>query len=479
MNPLLCPLAEAAGRIPNATALVSPSQEGTFRELDRWVSQCAGRLGDLGLAPGDRLATAIPTSAEYVILLLAVIRLGATACPISTRLPEEGLARAVATLSPFGLVLPSGRALDGTKVFRCGDLVGGGGAAFEGGREIDPEQHSTIVFTSGSSGSPKAAVHAYGNHYFNAQASNRNIPVEPGDRWLLSLPLYHVAGLGVLFRCLLGGGAIAVPEPAEDVEGALRCYDVTHASLVSTQLYRLLQQDAAPSAGLKAILLGGSSMPSALVRQAAARGFPVFTSYGMTEMATQVATTPPGAWSGAGTVAARPLIEGSVSISGEGEILVRGATLFKGYFENDELELPLTGDGWFATGDLGRLDESGGLYVTGRKDNLFISGGENIQPEEIEGRLCEVDGILEALVVPVHDDEYGHRPVAFVRTAVEGPIDFEAIVNLLKEKLARFKVPSSIHPWPREFQDSGMKLNRQTFLDLAETLRGNAGEVNR
>ncbi len=474
MNPLPCPLAAAAGRLPDATALVSASQECTFRELDRWVSQCAGRLRDLGLAAGGRLAIAMPTSAEYVIVLLAAIRLGATACPISTRLPAEGLASAVGTLSPFGLVLPDGGGLDGTTVFRCEDLVGGddGGGGFEGGRDIDPEQHSTIIFTSGSSGMPKAAVHSYGNHYFNAQASNRNIPVGPGDRWLLSLPLYHVAGLGVLYRCLAGGGAIAVPEADEDVEKALHRYGVTHVSLVSTQLYRLIQQGASPSAGLKAILLGGSSMPSALVRQAAARGFPVFTSYGMTEMATQVATTPPGAWSGPGAVAARPLIEGSVTISADGEILVRGTTLFKGYLANNELQLPLTGGGWFATGDLGRLDEMGGLHVTGRKDNLFISGGENIQPEEIERCLCEVDGVLDALVVPVEDDEYGHRPVAFVRTAVEGAIDFEAIADSLKESLASFKVPSAIHPWPREFLDSGMKPNRQAFRELAESLRG-------
>ena len=127
--------------------------------------------------------------------------------------------------------------------------------------------------------------------------------------------------------------------------------------------------------------------------EALARGLPIHTSYGLTEMASQVTTTPPGASPGELRTAGRVLPGREVSISGGGEILVRGETLFAGYVDGEKVDRPLDADGWFHTGDLGDLDEDGYLRVLGRSDNLFISGGENIQPEEIEEALCSLEGV--------------------------------------------------------------------------------------
>jgi O-succinylbenzoic acid--CoA ligase len=212
--------------------------------------------------------------------------------------------------------------------------------------------------------------------------------------------------------------------------------------------------------------MGGGPVPPSLVDEALARGLPLHTSYGLTEMSSQVTTTRPGASLEELRTAGRVLPNREVSISEEGEILVRGETLFAGYAEGEKLDRPLEAEGWFHTRDLGEIDESGYLRVGGRMDNLFISGGENIQPEEIEEALCRLDGIDEAVVVPVLDEEFGARPVAFVRAAGRKP---EELAQELEPLLPRFKIPISFYPWPEE-APRDMKADRAALGERARRL---------
>ena len=237
--------------------------------------------------------------------------------------------------------------------------------------------------------------------------------------------------------------------------------------MVSTQLLRLLREDT-ELAGLKAVLMGGGPVSASLVDEALSRGLPIHTSYGLTEMASQVTTTPPGASLEALRTAGRVLPEREVSISQDGEILVRGETLFAGYVEDETLDLPLDTNGWFHTGDLGELDENGYLRVLGRQDNLFISGGENIQPEEIEEALSAPPGVEAAVVVPVDDPEFGQRPVAFVRMKGGSTVD---LAPGLEKVLPRFKIPVAFYAWPEE--RGGMKVDRASFRDRARLFRPN------
>jgi O-succinylbenzoic acid--CoA ligase len=184
-------------------------------------------------------------------------------------------------------------------------------------------------------------------------------------------------------------------------------------------------------------------------------------------MASQVTTTPPDATSEELYTAGRVLPHREVSVSGEGEILVRGETLFAGYVEGERVDCTLGDGGWFHTGDLGELDKDGYLRVRGRKDNMFVSGGENVQPEEIEEALCRFEGVEEAVVVPVEDEEFGARPVAFVRMAGGAP-DPESLSRALGASLARFKIPVSFHAWPDDH--GGMKVDRAAFGERARRL---------
>jgi O-succinylbenzoic acid--CoA ligase len=460
-----CPLRAAALSAPDAAAIIGPGGTITYDELDGRVSAAASHLREF--EPGSRVALYLPKDERYVTLMLAVIRAGHVACPTSDRLPPKGVAQLVerascdAVISDDDDVLRTAGA--GLHRSKPEPLLDGDG------RRDQPEyvpldRPATVVFTSGSTGTPKGALHTFGNHYSNALGSNANITLRPEDRWLHSLPLYHVGGISILFRCLLAGAKIALPEHGAAIGESIARLGATHVSLVSTQLLRLLREDI-DLGGLKAVLMGGGPVPVSLIDEAVSRHLPIHTSYGLTEMASQVTTTPPGASRGELLTAGRVLAEREVSISEKGEILVRGATLFAGYVEDENLDLPLDANGLFHTGDLGELDESGYLRVLGRKDNRFFSGGENIQPEEIEEALSLLPGVEAAVVVPVDDAEFGQRPVAFVRTEKEGTMDF---APELEKVLPRFKVPASFHPWPAE--SGGMKVNRAHFRELARHL---------
>ena len=414
------------------------------------------------------MAIYLPKDERYVALLLAVIRAGHVACPVSDRLPPKSVAQLLERAACAALICDDDKVLQavGSNLHkpRPEPLLAESHQRTEP-KDIPLERPATIIFTSGSTGVSKAALHTFGNHYHNALGSNANITLRSGDRWLHSLPLYHVGGLSILFRCLLAGAAIALPKHGTPIGEAIARLGATHVSLVSTQLLRLLREEADLSA-LEAVLMGGGPVSASLIDEAVTRGLPIHTTYGLTEMASQVTTTPPGASPEALRTAGRVLPNREVSISENSEILVRGKSLFAGYVEGEKTDRPLDADGWFHTGDLGGLDENDDLRVGGRKDNIFVSGGENIQPEEVEEILCRLDGIEEAVVVPVPDPEFGHRPVAFVRTDDGGDGD---PAPELEEILPRFKIPVAFYPWPEEAR-RGMKADRTLLGERARRL---------
>ena len=190
----------------------------TYGGLDARVSAAAARLEELGVSPGDRVALYLPKDVGYLVLLLALVRAGAVACPMSTRVPAGGVGPPVKRAGCSALISADEKlsgSVGGIAMLEPQAVLAGGE---EGERALEPlevplDRPATVVFTSGSTGSPKAALHTFGNHYFSALGSNANIALAAGDRWLHSLPLYHVGGLSIVFRCLISGAAIALPEP--------------------------------------------------------------------------------------------------------------------------------------------------------------------------------------------------------------------------------------------------------------------------
>lgn len=434
---------EAASAHPSAPALFVDGATWTWRELQERV-----RARREELAPGPsvprRVGFFAPTSPDLVVTLFAWLEAGATLALAHPRWPR-GLAEECLA---FVDALPQ----SATRVARQ-----------QGTRSLDDE--ATVLFTSGTRGRPKAVVHTLDQHRQSALGSGAVIPFGPGDRWLLSLPLCHVGGLSLLFRAATSGGALALPRPGERLEAALIRLRPTHVSLVAAQLVRALNDDGATAAlaAAKTVLLGGGPLPRGLLEQAQAAGVAVRQTYGSTEMASQVCTS---TTADAGTCG-RPLPGREVRLSDAGEVLVRGSTLMKGYLEDAatwRLHLPVDDEGWFPTGDLGQLDDEGRLIVLGRRDNLFISGGENVAPEAVEEALAAVPGVELAVVVPVGDERFGARPCAFVRFLDDAPFDEQALAARVAERLPDFMRPVAFLPLGA---DLGLKPRRPELVRRA------------
>ena len=451
--------------------------------------------GDLALSPGTRVALCAPPSFAYLCLLFAAWRQGGLVFPLSPRLPAAGLAAVLAEAGVTQLFTDGNPVeIEGVEVFdigRASRSIRRSGIparpadaqALEGtrgqagmpdhlqGREpeaagavtrpFDFEAPAVGLQTSGTTAAGKLVVHSLSTLGYNAIGANETMPLAPGDRWLLSLPLYHVSGIGIVMRAALAGACVVI-DATRGLDDAIRHHGVTHVSVVHTQLARLVASSEAADAvtGLKGLLAGGSSLPRDLLTRARAAGLPLHVTYGSTEMGSQITTTSdPGVEDGA-ALSGTPLPHRQVKISADGEILVRGKTLCLGYLDDGAI-LPCTdAQGWFHTGDMGSLTTEGELAVMGRRDSMFISGGENIYPEEVEAALLDLPGVIAAGIVPVPDAAYGARPVAVVAWHGGRTLDEPAIREALRERLPGFKIPDRVLPWPGDYPADGLKLDR-------------------
>lgn len=453
-----CPVRHWAQAAPERTAIHGDTSL-SYQQLDARLNGLCKQLELAGLKAGDRLAAVVRGALEDVLLAWACVRSGLVFCPLNPAFPLPRQAELAAQLdacafwsageTPVGSGLPL--RLDFT-----GELP-----ASEEAWPLEPAQQSNMILTSGSSGSPKAVVHRLANHLASARGSASLIPLDGDCGWLLSLPLFHVGGYAILFRVFLAGASLVLDDRTQPLKERLEHQPITHLSLVPTQLWRLLAQGFDPArTRLRELLLGGAAIPEPLVNQLKALGFTPKSSYGLSEMASQVCTGQPA---GAGVVG-RPLPGREVCIR-QGEICVRGDTLFAGYFQAGALVLPLDEEGWFHTRDKGHFTPDGELVVEGRLDNLFISGGENIQPEIIEQRLVDHGAVALALVVPIPSAQWGQRPAAFIDWHGE-PVPHAELAAWIRATLPGFMVPDRWLPWP----DLGGSLKPSRTL-LARSLR--------
>ncbi len=297
------------------------------------------------------------------------------------------------------------------------------------------ENEGSIIFTSGSTGAPKGIVHTIANHYYSALGSNENIEFTKDDCWLAALPFYHISGFSLIMRASINGGCLMISDKITN--------DITHISLVPSQLIKYLENNKSLKTlkNMKVILLGGDATPKSLVDKARKEKLSLFITYGSSEMASQVTTT----------INLKNLTENyytsgkllkyrELKIDKYGRVFVKGKTLFNAYLNQ---ETCLNADGWFDTGDMGKLDSNKNLIIKGRGDSMFISGGLNIYPKEIENIILELDAIESCIVVPIDDEIYGKTPIAFIKTN-ENLAEFANVIKeYLSDKLEKYKIPKT------------------------------------
>lgn len=435
-----CPVRHWARLAPERIAIHGNAPLG-YRQLDARLNALCQQLESAGLSAGDRLVAVVRGAQADVLIAWACVRSGIVFCPLNPAFPLPKQAE-LATQLAVAAFWSTGEIPDGPwqplRLDAEAELT-----ARDEPWPLDPPRLNNMILTSGSSGTPKAVVHRLANHLASARGSATLIPLDEACGWLLSLPLFHVGGYAILFRVFLAGASLVLDDRSQPLKTRLASQPVTHLSLVPTQLWRLLAQGFDPTkTRLRELLLGGAAIPEPLVSRLKGLGITPKVSYGLSEMGSQVCTGQP---TGAGVVGS-PLPGREVCIR-QGEICVRGATLFAGYFKAGQLARPLDEEGWFHTRDKGHFTPAGELVVEGRLDNLFISGGENIQPEAIEQRLVDHPAVAQALVVPIPSDEWGQRPAAFIDWHGE-PVSHAELTTWIRAALPGYMVPDRWLPWP-------------------------------
>lgn len=456
-------------------ALVTPRVVRTFGEVRRNMEILIFHLKRAGIREGDSVALHEENGELHLYLFLAAWVMGFLYLPLDYKAPLESLLDA----APFDFLITDGDVPHpfNSPVLRPGKLLQPNPALTETGHwpAIPFNREAAAIFTSGSTGKPRGIVHTVGNYIYSALGTNDSIDLDMTDRWLLSLPLFHVGGIMIWVRTLLSGSACLLPGNLKKINEAVLEFSPTVLSLVPTQLIRLLESETIIPVlqKAKAILLGGAPSPAWLIEKALELGIPVIPSYGSTESCAQVTGVAKGADRKAYLTAGRPLTYRKVRIATDGNIVVGGKTIFSRYLDAPP-RINAAEDRFFRTADAGYIDSQGNLVVLGRKDGLFISGGENISPFEIENSLLAMDSIVSAIVVPVPSREYGRVPWAFIE--MSGSFDEKEVLAALKSRLPGYKVPKRIVLLEPRNQEGKMKHSRQDLTALAAQMAENDRE---
>lgn len=461
----------------DAPALLSARGAVPYRTLIRNSEKVARQLVTLGVEAGDTVAVKGDPTAEVVTALHGAWMTGAAVAPMNPRWTRQEEVRGLELLVPRVVLAAEGHAAPGGvseqhELLTLGSRDQGGMRSLSSlwadtdsldSRPASAREGEAAVrlLTSGTSGAPSVVTLTFGNLAANARGVRERLSLHPSDRWLASLSPAHVGGVAMVVRAALVGSAL-VPAGRFRIEAFCRMVAdgvITHASLVPTMLRRYMEiQGTEPSPGtLRCLLIGGAHAADDLVREALERSLPLALTYGMTEASSQVATAPPELVARKPGTVGRPLPGVEVGVSPDGEILVRGETVAPD--RRDE-------EGWLRTGDLGRLDPEGDLWVTGRISSRIISGGVNVDPAEVEALLRTHPGVREVAVVGVPDPKWGERVVAAVVPGSGDAVAKGALDRLSRTVLSPAKRPRSyalVRALPR---NANGKVDRERVRDL-------------
>jgi O-succinylbenzoic acid--CoA ligase len=433
------PLRLRSRQRPGAIALEDGEREWTYEALDRGADELATHLSESGLGPGSIVGAWVDATPAGITSAHSVPRLGGILAPGHPRWNATDRANFLTRLRPAAVIAEPGSPPPAEgwteRHVELAALRGAGLSLFQPVTPMEPlrapSKAHTLLWTSGSAGAPRVVCLSLASQVHSAGAANGRLAFRSDDAWLASLGLAHVGGLAIILRCALAGGRLVLAPPRFEPRHLLellRSARVTHVSVVPAMLDHLLEADSdAPLPDrLRCVLVGGDATPAPLVSRAVQRGWPLALTYGLTEAASQVATAPPDLVRRKAGTAGAPLDGVEIQIATDGEIRVGGPTVMLGYLGHAG---GLTGvrDGQVRTGDRGRLDEEGHLWVTGRVASRIVTGGSNVDPAEVEHILVTHPRVRAAGVVGIADEVWGERVVALIVARPPcAPEEFEA-----------------------------------------------------
>lgn len=436
-------------------ALSFGEQQWTFAELNSIALDYAGKLAAAGVGKDSRVAFLSKSHPQFVMLMYACLHVGCEMVMLNERLSKKELAYQLEdSAADFALVDDAlQEKIDSPLKMSFSELDKTEGQPFTPETEWHSERTISIMYTSGTTGSPKGVRQTAENHFSSSVSSALNIGVAPDDVWLCTVPLFHISGFSILMRSLIYGMGVRL-HPKFDAERCayeLQSGHATHMSVVGVTLERILaalkELDLEVSPRFKVMLAGGGPIPPNYIHRAGSYGISVLQTYGMTETSSQTTTLQPDDADRKTGSSGKPLFLYQVRIGGAlkpgdiGEIQLRGPQVTPGYigkFADREVRQ----DGWLHTGDMGYLDEEGFLFVVDRRSDLIVSGGENIYPAEIEKTLLSHPAVREAGVCGMQSDEWGEVPIAFV--VLNGPAKADELLAHCRQQIASYKVPKHL-----------------------------------
>ncbi len=480
---------------PDRLALVDRSRgrRYSYGELDAEAARWTALLATKGIGPGDRVAVLATNRAELAALLFACWRRGAALVPLNWRLAVPELAAVLADARP-ALVVAESR-FDPVRAAAAGvpwlvlddallRAMPAAGSAPTEEPTVAPtlEDPAMILYTSGSTGRPKGAILSHRQLFYNALATSTAWALGADDIGPITTPFFHTGGWNVFALPLWSrGGAVVLFEQFDaatflEVIAEERC---TIAFGVPTQLVMLTD---APGWGralpqLRWFISGGAPCPASVAARVRDAGYRLREGFGMTEfgpncfaITDEAALAKPGAVGWPVPFAEMRLVDDEgrdVPRGTVGELWLRGPQLFSGYLGDPQRTAEaMTPDGWLRTGDLAEQDEDGAYRIRGRRKHMFISGGENVYPGEVEAALCECDGVAEAAVLGVPHDRWGEVGHAFVLARAGAALDERALATELRARIAAYKVPKRITIVDEMPRTAASKVDRQALERL-------------
>jgi O-succinylbenzoic acid--CoA ligase len=440
--------------IPEANpAIVTDHETLSYSQLENRTLSAAAYFRSIGIRRNTKVALLSSNCADYVINILAAWFLNSIVIPLNVRLSDNELSEIIKFSDAEFLLINKTESRNIPTSISQVDFHFAPHSKFTKSNQhkIDTENIALIMFTSGATGKPKGVMHSIRNLLNSADNSQSILSQNSKDKWLASLPFYHIGGLSIIIRSLRFGSVLIIPESLNnnDLKISFEKFNPSLASLVAAQLKRLLDSDWSPGKELRHLLLGGGFSDRQLTQKALSNNFPVTNVFGSTETSAFITANSMEGMKLKPSSAGHTLGDNKISIvddkfknlpvGSSGEIMVEGNTLFHGYYKEEETTRLKLRNGKFFTGDIGFIDEDGYLFIEARRNDLIVTGGENVNPLEVENLLNEIPEIIESCVFALPDEEWGQIVAAAI--VLNEKISTQEMVEFMKGKIAGYKIP--------------------------------------
>lgn len=431
------------------TAIIQSDFSISYRDLFAESNIIAQSFFNAGIKKNNYAPLLIEDQLKFIVTTIALWNLGAIPVPLNTKLLVDEISTMIEDYNFKILITDKDLSINPKKrnfgIIKLNEITNSNveDRSFSIPSEDD---EAVVIFTSGTSGKSKGVVHTFTTLINSIENGNQILMHKEKDQWLASLPFYHIGGFQIICRSLFYGCSIIIPESLQTkhLADAIGKFNPTHLSLVSAQIDKLITQNIKPPKSLKLSLIGGGFIDDELMFEADNLRWKPFRVYGSSETGSMVTAIP------ASETKSKPLSVGKwfsnieIKISDDSEILIKSNSIFKKYLDNEQETSFKLVDGYYLSGDLGYVDDNRYLFIEARRSDLIVTGGENVNPIEVENALLELPYVKDACVFPKQNKTWGQIIAAAIVKSDPSVVE-KNIQDILKQRLVGYKIPKKIY----------------------------------